>query len=94
MKPSEVTKFSENLKKEEVKPPADLNEVIDKIYNTKINTGSPEFQPSNKSDYHSEQDGEHEANPFENFSSYQHQVPQNFIYEENPPYYNKQQSYE
>lgn len=28
-KPSEVTKFSENEKTEEIKQPADLNEVID-----------------------------------------------------------------
>ena len=64
-KPTEVTKFAENEKTEEAKPPADLNEVIDQIYNTKINASSPSFQPSKESDYQSEQEAEHEANPFE-----------------------------
>ena len=73
-KPTEVTKFSENEKTEEIKPPADLNEVIDKIYNTKINACSPSFQPSKESDYQSEQEVEHETNPFENYNSYQPQV--------------------
>jgi hypothetical protein len=68
-KPSEVSKFQENKKEE--KPPADLNEVIDKIYNTKINTGSPAFQPAKESDQYSDQEGEHESNPFESFNSYQ-----------------------
>jgi hypothetical protein len=49
-KPTEVTKFSENEKAED-KPPADLNEVIDQIYATKINASSPSFQPSKESDY-------------------------------------------
>jgi hypothetical protein len=71
-KPQEITKFSENTKKEDIKPPADLNEVIDKIYNTKgINTQSPSFQPSSKSDYHSEHETEKETNPFESYPSYQ-----------------------
>ena len=71
-KSQEITKFSENNKKEELKPPADLNEVIDQIYNTKgINTKSPSFQPSSKSDYHSEHETEHDTNPFESYPSYQ-----------------------
>ena len=67
-----MTKFSENEKTEDIKPPADLNEVIDKIYNTKINAQSPSFQPSvsKESDYQSEQEVEHEANPFETYNSF------------------------
>lgn len=92
-KPTEVTKFSENEKIEDTKPPADLNEVIDKIYNSKINTSSPSFQPSKESDYQSEQEVDHETNPFESYSNYQ-QVQPPYIYDDqNPPYYNKQQSY-
>jgi len=89
-----VTKFSENEKSEDTKPPADLNEVIDQIYNTKINTSSPSFQPSKESDYQSEQEAEHETNPFESYNNYQQQVQPPYIYDDqNPPYYNKQQSY-
>jgi hypothetical protein len=68
-KPQEITKFSENKKEE--KPPADLNEVIDKIYNKGINTQSPSFLPSTKSEYQSSQENEQETNPFESYPSYQ-----------------------
>jgi hypothetical protein len=67
-KPQETIKFTENKKEE--KPPADLNEVIDKIYNKGINTQSPSFLPSSKSEYQSSQE-EQETNPFESYPSYQ-----------------------